>query len=112
MATKRGNGNGRGGKTEDAMLEVLKAIHQSVETSRAELRAELQGVRGEVRQTNVRLAKLEAGFADLRGELHEGFADLGSKIDSSAARDRHLEEHVRELGERVAKLEARTSETR
>ena len=125
MAKKSGNGNGHANGKDP----VVTAIH--------ELTAEVVGMRGELIVTNTRLesveqvlrghgrqlealhagqaetnaclAKVEDGLADLRAEVHEGFAELGSKIVSAAERDRHLEEDVRELGERVARLEARSS---
>jgi BMFP domain-containing protein YqiC len=72
--------------------------------------------RQDVRETNAKLGKLEtevrAGFADLRAEIHEGFADVGQKLDSAADRDRHLEDRVQQLGDRVARLEARNPEPR
>jgi hypothetical protein len=48
----------------------------------------------------------------VEGEVHEGFAELGEKIESAADRDRHLEDSVRDLGERVARLERRNPESR
>ncbi len=49
-----------------------------------------QVLRGQARQ----LGEVVAGVADLRAEVHEGFAELGEKIESAAARDRHLEEKI------------------
>jgi uncharacterized protein (DUF3084 family) len=123
MAAKRGNGNG--GSSDP----VVKALHEVV--------AEVHVVASELRGTNARLdqvttrldrveqvlvetrqeqragfAELRGGLEDLRGEVHEGFAKLGQKIDSAADRDRHLEQSVQQLGERVAKLEARSADPR
>jgi hypothetical protein len=86
MAQKRGNGNGGG--VQDAMLDVLKAIHESV----VEVRGELQGVRGELRQ--------------LKDETHAGFAEVRGRLDN--IRD-FAGEHYRALEERVTRLEAKGS---
>jgi hypothetical protein len=101
MSEKRGNGNG-GGDVQSAMLDGLKAIHESVETSRIELRGELQGVRGELRQVK---DEPRAGFAEVRGELHE----VGERLEHihDLACDRY-----RALEERVARLEARNPASR
>jgi DNA anti-recombination protein RmuC len=104
MAQKRGNGSANG-DTQSAMLDVLKAIHESTEQTRVELRGELQGVRGEVRQEKeeVRLLKDEthAGFAEVGGELHEVRDRLGNIRDLAG-------EWYRALEERVSRLEARS----
>ncbi len=51
-------------------------------------------VEGHLERMEVRLGRVENGLADLRAEVHEGFAELGAKIDSAADRDRHLEEKI------------------
>ncbi len=134
MAPKRGNGSG------SSSDPILEALHQVVAEGHV-VATGVHVVATELRGTNSRLERVEdaltsrldrvekvlietrqeqrAGFAelrggldDLRGEVHEGFAELGQKIDSAATRDRHLEHSVRQLGERVAKLEARSPEPR
>jgi chromosome segregation ATPase len=96
--------NARLGKVEAGVAELrvgLDGVSRGLDGVREDLdgvREDLEGVRG--------------GLADLRGEVHEGFADLGQKIESAADRDRHLEQSVQQLGERVARLEARSPEPR
>ncbi len=120
MAQQRGNGGGNG---QDPML---KALHDVV----AEVRGMALELRGLRTDTNARFERVETvlletrhdlrdlraevhtGFADLRSEVNEGFAELGQKIDSAADRDRHLEDRVQQLGDRVARLEARNPESR
>ena len=117
MAKKSGNGHKGNGKD-----PVVTALHELTAEVRG-MREELTGLRTD---TNARFGSLEQvlrghgrqlealheGLADLRGELHEGFIDLGSKIVSAVERDRRLESDVRGLGERVARIEARLPETR
>ena len=96
---------------------MVKALHEVVAEVQI-VATELRGTNARLEQVTSRLDRVEqvlietrqeqrAGFAELRGEVHEGFAELGQKIDSAADRDRHLEQSVQELGERVAALEAR-----
>jgi hypothetical protein len=55
---------------------------------------QLEEVVGRLGSMDGRLGRVENGLADLRAEVHEGFAELGAKIESAADRDRHLEEKI------------------
>jgi ABC-type transporter Mla subunit MlaD len=115
---KRGNGNDHG-NGKDPVVAGLDAVVAELRGLRDDTNARFESVeqvlRGHTRQLGEvvdRLGRVETGLADLRGEVHEGFAELGDKIESAADRDRHLETSVQQLGERVARLEARSGEPR
>lgn len=60
----------------------------------------LREIRDEAKQTN---ARLDRGFAALRREMHQGFEDLGGRIDNLLLGE-HRREHE-EIRERVERIE-------
>jgi ABC-type transporter Mla subunit MlaD len=126
MAEENGNGRGNG---KDPVVEAIHELTGEVRTVNTRLESVEQVLRGHGRQLGEvverldrvegvagevveRLDRVETGLADLRGEVHEGFAGLGQKLDSATARDRRLEDGLQQLGERVARLEGRDPESR
>jgi ABC-type transporter Mla subunit MlaD len=119
MAEENGNGRGNGkDPVVAAVQDVAARVHEVVAELRVtntRLDSVEQVLRGHGRQLGEvveRLDRVETGLADLRGEVHEGFAGLGQKFESAAARDRRLEDGLQQLGERVARLEGRDPESR
>lgn len=80
----------------------LKAIRESAETTRAELR----GLRED---TNAR-------FREVNSRLDEGFGRVAARLERVEERLDHIRdfagEHYRALEERVTRLEARSTEPR
>lgn len=119
MAGEEGNGRGNG---KDPVVAAIHELTGEVRTINTRLESVEQVLRGHTRQLGEvvdrlgrvegRLEHVETGLADLRGEVHEGFASLGAKIESAATRDRRLEDGLQQLGERVARLEGRNPEPR
>ncbi len=96
----------------DRVEKVLVETRQEMRAGFAELRGGLDEVRGGLDEVRGGIDEVRSGLDGLRGEVHEGFAELGQKIESAADRDRHLAQSVQQLGERVARLEARQPEPR
>jgi predicted nucleic acid-binding Zn-ribbon protein len=123
VATELKGTNSRLDRVEGALSTRLDRVEKVLVETRQEQRAGFAALRGEMETgfTELRtgldevrggIDEVRSGLDGLRGEVHEGFAELGQKIDSAADRDRHLEQSVQQLGERVAKLEARSPEPR
>jgi len=107
----------RDGKASDLTIVVLREIRDEVKGLRGEvsqLRGDVTELRGEVTQTNSRLdqtnerldqtnRRLNEGFGALRAEMHEGFDQLGKRIDNVLLGE-HRHEHE-ELRGRVERLE-------
>ncbi len=101
MAQRRSNGGGSG---EDAVVGAIheltaevRTLHAGQNETNARLESVEQVLRGHGRQLSELangLSELANGLADLRGEVHEGFAELGQKIESAAERASHLEKSV------------------
>jgi chromosome segregation ATPase len=109
VATELKGTNARLDRVEGALSTRLDRVEKVLVETRQEVRTGFAALRGEM---ETGFTELGSGLDDLRGEVHEGFAELGQKIDSAADRDRHLEQSVQQLGERVARLEARQPEPR
>ncbi len=114
MAKKSGNGhsNGKAADLGDVVAELrrlgegLALLQVTTAEGFAKSNARLERLE-EVSLDNRRgLREVREELANVRGEVHEGFADLGQKIVSAAERDSRLEGYVRALAERVARLES------
>ncbi len=68
-----------------------------------EIRDEVKGLRGEVKNTNVRLDSLTGEVKSLRDEMRQGFDVLGRRIDNVLLGE-HRHEHE-ELRGRVERIE-------
>lgn len=112
MAEERGNGHGNGGDPVVTAIHELTAEVRTLHVGQRETNARLESVEQVLRGHGRQLGEVVDRLARLEGEVHEGFADLGQKIESAAERDRHLEESVQQLGERVARLEAQATPSR
>lgn len=105
MAKRSGNGNGHKGNGADPVVTAIHELTSRVVERLEALETGQRGIEQVLRGHGEQLKALHQGLSDLRGDVHEGFAELGSKIVSAVERDRRLEE-------RVAKLEAPTPEPR
>ncbi len=102
MASKRNGGKGNG-ETQLEMLGVLNAIHAELGQTNGRLAAVEQVLRGHGEQ----LRQLWGELKGLREETHHGFTGLSSRLEN--IRDL-AGERYRELGDRVARLEAKVFE--
>ena len=81
MAEEQGNGRGNG---KDPVVAAIHELTGEVRTINTRLESVEQVLRGHGRQLGEvveRLNRVETGLADLRGEVHEGFAGLGQKFE-------------------------------
>ena len=113
MAKKNGNGPANGKDP------VVTAIHELTAEVSARFGAVEQVLRGHSEQ--IRALREEAralreetrvGLAEVRGELHTLNGRFANVQEFTGDLYREQKEEVRRLGERVAKLEARTTEPR
>ncbi len=93
-------------------LEAVEQVLRGHTRQLGEVVDRLGRVEGRLERVEEHLGHLDSGLAGLRAEVHEGFAELGEKIESAASRDRRLEDGLQQLGERVARLEGRNPEPR
>ncbi|MHB8420596.1 MAG: hypothetical protein ACYDCL_21185 [Myxococcales bacterium] len=108
MAKKNGNGH-KGNGAEP----VVTAIHELTDVVR-ELQAGQKGIEQILRGHGRQLEALHAGQAETNARLDQTNARLdrlGDRFDNllerASERDRRLEDDVRGLGERLARLEGR-----
>ena len=95
MAPKSGNGNGLGGG------EVLATLKQILDVQRSQADM-LRALREET----------HTGFAEVRSELHTLNGRFDNLLERASERDREQARRLEDLADRVARLEARGTETR
>jgi hypothetical protein len=70
------------------VVAELRGLRADTNTRVESVEQVLRGHSRELSEVVDRLGRVEGGLTDLRGKVHEGFAELGEKIDSAADRDR------------------------